>query len=109
MNYRVELTKQAQADLDALYAYIAFSLQSPINAAGQLDRLQAEIRSLDHMPYRYRKFETEPWAARGVRVMPVDHYLVLYIPDDEAALVVVLRVLYGGRDIDRELLTHSEL
>lgn len=35
--------------------YIAFELQSPENASGQLDRLEEQILSLDTMPERYRK------------------------------------------------------
>ena len=59
----------------------AFELQSPENASGQLDRLEEQILSLDTMPERYRKYEKEPWKNRGLRVLPVDNYVVLYIPD----------------------------
>ena len=36
-------------------------------------------------------------------MMPVDHYLVFYIPDTAAKTVTVLRVIYGGRDMDAQL------
>ena len=39
------------------------------------------ICRLDTMPERYRKYEKEPWKSRGLRVLPVDNYVVLYIPD----------------------------
>ena len=64
-----------------IFEYIAFELQSPENAIGQLDRLEEQILSLDTMPERYRKYEKEPWKSRGLRVLPVDNYVVLYIPD----------------------------
>ncbi len=35
--------------------------------------------------------------------MPVDHYVVLYIPNEEKAVVTVIRVMYGGRDIEKQL------
>ena len=35
--------------------------------------------------------------------MPVDNYLVFYIPDHQVKTVTVLRVMYGGRDIDSQL------
>ena len=41
-----------------------------------------------------------------MRVMPVDHYLVFYIPDVEAALVTVIRVMYAGRDVDAQMQEH---
>ena len=50
-----------------IFEYIAFELQSPENASGQLDRLEEQILSLDTMPERYRKYEKEPWKSRGFR------------------------------------------
>ena len=81
MMYEVEVSEQADSDLRGIFEYIAIELQSPENASGQLDRLEEQILSLDTMPERYRKYEKEPWKSRGLRVLPVDNYVVLYIPD----------------------------
>lgn len=35
--------------------------------------------------------------------MAVDKYLVFYIPDKEEGIVTVIRVIYEGRDIERQL------
>lgn len=35
--------------------------------------------------------------------MPVDNYLVFYIPDRDAGIVTVIRVMYAGRDVDSQL------
>lgn len=83
--------------------YIAFALQSPQNAAGQLDRLEEAILSLDEMPERYPIYDKKPWNDRNLRIMPVDNYLVFYIPQNDRKTVRVLRIMYGGRDIDRQL------
>ena len=61
MMYEVEVSEQADSDLRGIFEYIAFELQSPENASGQLDRLEEQILSLDTMPERYRKYEKEPW------------------------------------------------
>ncbi len=103
MIYEVEVSKQADSDLRGIFEYIAFELQSPENASGQLDRLEEQILSLDTMPERYRKYEKEPWKSRGLRVLPVDNYVVLYIPDSDKKVVTILRVMYAGRDIDNQL------
>ena len=68
MIYEVEVSEQADRDLREIFEYIAFELQSPENAIGQLDRLEEQILSLDAMPKRYRKYEKEPWKSRGFRV-----------------------------------------
>ena len=103
MSFTVRLTRDAEKDLDGIFEYIAFSLQSPENAAGQLDRLEEGILSLGHMPFRFRSFDKEPWTSRGLRIMPVDNYLVFYIPDAETETVTVLRVMYGGMDTENRL------
>ena len=61
MIYEVEVSEQADRDLREIFEYIAFELQSPENAIGQLNRLEEQILSLDAMPKRYREYEKEPW------------------------------------------------
>lgn len=92
-----------------IYEYIAFELQSPENASGQFDRLEESILGLDQMPERFREYEKEPWHSRGLRIMPVDNYCVLYIPDKENAVVTIIRVMYGGRDIDTQLEKYTKM
>lgn len=103
MMYEVEVSEQADRDLRGIFEYIAFELQSPKNAGGQLDRLEKQILSLDTMPERYRMYEKEPWKTRGLRILPVDNYVILYIPDSNKKVVTILRVMYAGRDIDNQL------
>ena len=106
MTYEVIISSQAEEDLRGIYAYIAFELRSPQNAAGQLDRLEKNILSLYTMPNRYRAYDREPWHSRGLRVLPVDNFVVLYIPDEDRRTVTVVRVMYGGRDIENQLGTN---
>lgn len=108
MNYTVNITRQADRDLRGLYAYIAFELLSPENALGQLERLETAINSLATLSKRHALYHVEPWRSRGLRMMPVDNYCVFYIPDPTAMTVSVMRVLYGGRDIERILREDAE-
>ena len=48
-------------------------------------------------------YEREPWNGRGLRVMPVDNYLVFYIPNKDTGVVTVIRVMYAGRDVGNQL------
>ena len=82
MTYKVNITRQAEEDIRGVFEYIAYDLRSVQNALSQLDRIESEILSLDQMPERYRAYEKEPWHSRGLRVMPVDHYLVFYRDTD---------------------------
>ena len=109
MIFEIEISDQADNDLRDIYEYIAFELQSPENASGQLDRLEESILGLDQMPERFREYEKEPWHSRGLRIMPVDNYCVLYIPDKEKAVVTIIRVMYGGRDIETQLQKYTKM
>lgn len=102
MNYSIVVSEIADDDLNRLFEYIAFSLMSIESAIGQLDRLQERIMSLNTMPERFRLYDKEPWHSRGLRIMPVDNYLVFYTVDIEAGIVTIVRVMYGRRDIDQE-------
>lgn len=108
MNYTVNISPQAEADLRAIFEYIAFERRSTANAVRQIQRLEESILSLDQMPNRYRAYTKEPWRSRGLRVMPVDNYLVFYIPDGAVQAVTVIRVMYGGRDMDAQLNQSTE-
>ena len=109
MVYEVTTTDQSDSDLRGIYEYIAFELLSPENAAGQLDRLEENIIGLETFPERFRAYEKEPWKSRELRVMPVDHYLVFYIPDNDTRTVTVIRVMYEGRDVDTQLKNHTSM
>ena len=102
MNYSIVLTDAAQADLSAIFRYIAIDLQSVQNANSQLSRIEKAIASLDQMPERYRAYDRSYWRERNMRIMPVDNYLVFYVPTHENLTVTIMRILYGGRDIERE-------
>lgn len=84
-----------------------FFSRKPDNAAGQLGRLEEHIVGLEKFPERFRHYEKEPWCDRGLRVMPVDNYLVFYIPDKNVGIVTIIRVMYAGRDVDSQLGGHE--
>jgi len=80
MSFDIVISEQANTDIRYIYEYIAFELLAPDNAINQLKRIENSIMSLNEMPERYRQYDVEPWQSRGLRVMPVDHYIVFYIP-----------------------------
>ena len=48
--YSIIYSSEAKDDLREIYSYIAYDLQAPETAEGQVDRIRKEIRSLDFMP-----------------------------------------------------------
>ena len=103
MTYSVELTEQAESDLRSIFEYIAFELNSLQNATGQLNRLEKSIKGLKQMPERFKIYDREPWRSRNLRIMPVDNYLVFYIPNESSKRVNIIRIMYSGRDVQSQL------
>ena len=103
MIFNVVISIQAEEDLRGIFEYIAFELLSPENAEKQLDRLEKQILSLDEMPERFPRYGKEPWLSRGLRFVAVDNYIVFYLPDIENRLITILRVMYSGRNIEKQL------
>lgn len=103
MIFHVAYSAEARQDLRDIYEYIVYELLVSETAAGQTERIMKAIRSLEQMPMRHRLYEEEPWHSQGLRVLPVDNYLVFYLPDENSATVNIIRIMYGGRDIDKQL------
>ena len=103
MIFTIKITEAAKEDMRDIYRYIAFNFMSPQTAARQIDKLEKAILSLDNMPMRFKRYETEPWHSKGLRSMPVGNFVVLYIPNEETRVVTIFHVMYGGRDIDEQL------
>ena len=103
MTYDVEITDRAIFDLKTLYEYIANALMVPIAAKKQYIRIEDAIYSLRDMPERFKRYEKGPWRNRNLRIMRVDNYLVFYVVNNENFKVTVIRIVYGRRDVDKEL------
>ena len=101
MQYQVDVSSQAAADLRNLFRYISDVLRAPENAYAQLARLGKQIGSLAELPMRFRAYPKNFVGYPQVRIMPVDHFEVFYTVDTGQEIVTILRVIYGGRDIDR--------
>jgi toxin ParE1/3/4 len=105
--FHVEYSPEAVDDLRAIYSYIAFPLKERNTASGQVDRIRREIRTLNEMPERYALVDWEPWSSMGMRRLPTGNYVVFYLVDPANRLVSIVRIFYGGRDIESIILGDS--
>lgn len=99
--YRVFYAPKAYSDLADIYSYIAFTLKEKRIASKQIRRIRKEVSSLCTFPERYSAVDWEPWTSLGMRKMSVDHYIVYYQVDLAGKIVTVIRIFYGGRDVER--------
>lgn len=103
MKWTVIYTNTAEQDLRSIYEYIANTLCAPDTAKNLTRQIMDEISSLDEMPNRYAKYDKEPWKDRGLRFFSVKNYVIFYLPNEETKTVYIIRIMYGGRDIEKQL------
>ncbi|NLL57222.1 MAG: type II toxin-antitoxin system RelE/ParE family toxin [Firmicutes bacterium] len=103
MSYKIIYTEESEQDLVNIYRYIAMDLLVPETAKNQIERIMKAIKGLDELPLRYKLYHNEPWHSKGLRVLPVDNYLVFYIVVEEEKMVAIVRIMYGGRNIELQL------
>lgn len=101
--WTVVYTERAEGDLRSTFEYIAFSLLEPAIAKNQLRRIVDAVAKWSEMPLRYRLYEKEPWHSKGLCILPIDNYLIFYLPVKAKMTVAVIRIMYGGRDIEKQL------
>ena len=103
MSMKVVYTQAARQDLREIYEYIRYVLLEPVTAKRITESIQREIRSLELFPESNPRFREEPWYSQGLRFLAAGNYLAFYQVDHEAEVVSIVRVLYGGMDIAKQL------
>jgi len=101
--WKVQLTRHAEIDLYGIYEYIASTLLEPVVAWNLIQRIETRITKLNTMPQKLAVYPKEPWKSRGLRRVNEGKYAVFYIPTEKNYTVTVIRIVYGGRDIDHIL------
>ncbi|MBQ9058283.1 MAG: type II toxin-antitoxin system RelE/ParE family toxin [Atopobiaceae bacterium] len=108
-SYVVSYTPAAQADVRAIYSYIANQLGEEKVARRQVNRIRQAIHKLHTMPERHKAVDWEPWASMGMRRMTIDNYVAFYQVNTKDKTVLVVRLFYGGRDIKNITLGERKL
>ena len=95
MSHRIEFSPEALGDLIDLYDYIA-GRDGAERAIGYIDRIEECCRSLSVFPDRgVRRDDLRP----GLRILGFERRAVIAL-HIEANTVRILRILYGGRDVE---------
>ena len=55
------------------------------------------------MPLAHKLYDDTKWIVQGLRALSVDNYMVFYVAKEDENEVWVIRVIYGGRNIEEQL------
>lgn len=101
--YDYFFTELAEADINDTISYIIEDLCNPVAASTFVDRLEAKLEEICKNPKTGRLVENVYLRRDDVRRFLVDNYVAYYIVDEEERKVVILRVVYGKRNLDKIL------
>jgi toxin ParE1/3/4 len=92
MASRVHERRQARADLDRIWTYIAANNTKAADA--MLERIRSVYKMLVQNPLAGRR---RPEFGRNLRSFSFDNYLVFYIP--QSGTIDIVPVMHGRQDI----------
>lgn len=96
--YNLAIAEAAEADLDGIADYISYELKEPTTALKHLARIEEAMTTLEELPERYSLVQDEYLAAKGIRKLPIDNYLIFYNVNKSTNTINIARVLHGKRD-----------
>ncbi len=104
MKYHVELTEQAQADINAMVRYIAVEFAAPQTASKKYNLIMDVINNtLSEHPFWQHAYRGNPWRGRQLYIYNVDHYRVIHLPDKAKRQTTVVRVLHQLQNLETQL------
>ena len=103
MKWNVAYTEAAEQDLNNIYEYYSEIRLETATAKRLITNLIEVADSLETMPFRYPTYPNEPWKSKGIRTLYKYNHVILYLPDKSTTTVSILRIMYGGRNVDEHL------
>ena len=101
--YDLQISWQANNDLENIIAYIANKLVNPSAASAFSDAVYDCCQQLRRAPYIYGECADARLKAQGYRRAVIKKYVMIYKDDDAAKAAIVLRFFYGARNYGRLL------
>ena len=101
-------SQKAKEDINEIYRYIAFTLLSPDIAKEMYYSIIKDIQSLDELTFRNAMMNDEPWKSLGLRKCYIKNYTTFYLVDEANRRVRIVRIMYSGRDIQKQLSESDE-
>ncbi len=99
MEYKIIFTREFENDLDNVISYISNKLFSPIAAKNIYKQIKEKINNLNDSPFIYPVYHDEKLSNKGLRYIVISNYLMFYTVNESGKEVIMLRFLYGKRNL----------
>jgi len=96
--YNLDITDNAEQDLENIISYIVEKLSAPVAASTFLDAVHDCYENLETNPHIYESCRDHRLKKEGYRRAVVKNYILVYKIDEEAKTVTIHRFFYGRQD-----------
>jgi toxin ParE1/3/4 len=98
MIYKLVVSKEADEDIEDIVLYIVSELNNPSAASAFLDDVEKSYNNIVEKPAMYSLCNDYRLRNGGYRKIVIKNYLILYRINEDDKMVIVVRVVYGGRN-----------
>ena len=96
--YRIRLRPEAENDLRLLYQGLVDRGASPSTARGYVNRIIGYVNGFDLFP---KRGSVRNEIRQGLRIVGFERRVsIAFLVEDDTQEVVILRILYGGQQLD---------
>ena len=97
--YIINITSHFSEELENIYYYIYFYLNSPKAANRLYNKVKNEILSLRNSPERYSKvYDIRDIKNDNIRKLLVSNYIIIYQVDNIKKQVFILHIFHGSQN-----------
>ena len=108
MTYQYKLTPLAASDIDEALDYISNVLLNPATVSKLYHAIQREITRICNNPYAFPDCSYYLIDDEMVRHSVIGNYVLIYEVDKTENTIIILRFLYGGKDITHMAIQYQE-
>ncbi len=98
MIFKLVVSKEATEDIEDIVLYILSELNNPSATSAFLDDVEKSYQNIIKKPWMYSLCNDYKLRNGGYRKIVIKNYLILYRINEEAEIIFVVRVVYGGRN-----------
>ncbi|BDR55756.1 type II toxin-antitoxin system RelE/ParE family toxin [Xylocopilactobacillus apis] len=98
-NWKIDYSAKALFDIINLKTHLYELSRSEQTTKNKIAKIENAVKQLDHQPFRYPLTSIETFRTKEIRFMPIDKYIVLYLPNKDSHTVSIVRIIYGKMDM----------
>ena len=102
-NYSYKFLALADSDWTKILNYIEYELSNPKAAKELADELFNKIDNICKFPESGARIDNKHIKDQTLRKFTAGNYIVFYKPDSELQSIIIMRIIYAGRELSGAL------